>query len=420
MARKIANGVTSWFGIVKPEGAADYLMKIYKANEPYSNTPECAQRVKVDIGPLMDAMGRTGDQQFCKIIEPFLEKDEGFYSQAASMALGRLNCPGVIKDFLEKMVMSKEEREEEKFSTLIESRDWQMEDRLQERRNTIIATRYLGDPEAGETLMEIVLDPKDDPELRKEAADSLAYVANDEVMEMIVEKVKDPEIDVVARAALIQGLWHNPTEAATGAMMDLLEGDGEYELVKAAAIVVGEAADPKLEGRLNKLLDHEDERRQRAGLLAILLGGNLDRLDRILEILHGQEARLVVREWYESHPIFLTKKMFETKRVYKRLAVARAIAERTETSSDEILWPWKHLMQRLKSGWDTSPGGLTALEVRQHLSEGVRNDADYRELAAHVLAGLNERGFLLALQAETGPQSAIARDTLRMMNIKSQ
>ncbi len=420
MARKIANGVTSWFGAIKPEGAGDYLMNIYKANEPYSNTPESAQRVKVDIGPLMDSMGRSGDQRFCSLIEPFLTKDEGFYSQAASMALGRLECEGVVDDFLDMMVMTKEERKEEKFSKLIESRDWQMEGRLQERRNSIIATRYLGDAKVGETLMTIVLDPDDDPELRQEAANSLAYTSNEEVMDQIVEKVADEAIDPVARANLIQGLWHNPSAKATEAMMVILEGEGHGELLRSVAIVVGEAADKALEPRLNKLLDHADERRQRAAVLAILLGGNLDRLDRILEILEGQEARLVIREWFESHPVYLTGKLFETKRVYKRLEVAKAISERTEGSKEEILWPWKHLMQRLKNGWSTSPGGLTALEVRTRLAQDVRNDEKYRELAAKVLAGLNERGFLLGLQGEKGPASSVARDVLRMMNIKSQ
>ncbi len=139
-----------------------------------------------------------------------------------------------------------------------------------------------------------------------------------------------------------------------------------------------------------------------------------------MEILQGQEARLVIREWYETHPVYLTQKLFDTKRVYKRLTVARAIADRTQDTSEEIMWPWKHLMQRLKNGWDTSPGGLTALQVRQLLAEDVRKDDKYRKLAASVLAGLNERGFLLSLQAEKGPASSIARDTLRNMNIKSE
>ncbi|HUT77995.1 MAG TPA: HEAT repeat domain-containing protein, partial [Polyangia bacterium] len=373
MRRKIANGVASWYGTVLPDGAADFLQKIYDRNQPYSNTPECAQRVKVDIGPLLDSMGRTSDQRFCKLVEQFLTQDEGFYSQSAMMAMGRLRCPGAIEKFIEKMQMTKEERKEEKFSTTEEGRDWQMEDRLQERRNSIIAVRFIGDPKAAAPLMDIVLDPVDDGELRREAADSLADVSDEKVMETIVQKVSDTAIDVVVRSALIQGLWHKPSALAVEAMMKLLEGGGDSELVRAAAVVIGESGDTAMAERLNKLLDHQDEDRQRAAVMAILLGaGNLDRLDRVLSILSGQEARLVIRDWYESHPIFLTQEMFDSGRVFRRLEVTRALADRTENSPEEILWPWKHLMQRLKNGWDTSPGGLTAHAVRRLLAETVR------------------------------------------------
>lgn len=421
MARKIANGVVEWFGEVKPEGAADYLMKIYNENEPFSNTPECAKRVKVDVGPLMDAMGRTGDERFCNIIKPFLDKDEGFFFQAASHALARLSCPGIAKDFISRMQMTATERKEEKFATLLESRDWQMEDRLQERRNSIMAIKFLGSPEAGEKLMEIVLDPQDDQELRKEAAITLTYCADDAVMNSIIEKIKDESIDAVARAALVRGLWMNPSKAAIDAMFAILEGTGSFELVKPAAIVIGEAADPANQERLVKLLDSEDEHRQRAAVFALMLGGDVEPVaDRVIEILRGQEARLVIRKWYEEHPIYLNKDMFESKRVYRRLINAEIISDKTAGGTDEILWPWKHLMDRIKTGWEDGPGGLTALEIRNLLADTVRKDDKYRKLAAKILSGLNERGYLLALQSEKDPQRTVARNMLRMMNMKSQ
>lgn len=415
MARKIANGVVTWFGEAKPDGAADYLQKIYEANAPFENTPECAKRVKVDIGPLMDAMGRVGDPRFCNIVEPFLTKDEGFFSQAASMALGKLKCPGTAARFKKMMVMTPSERKEEKFSTLIESRDWQMEGRLQERRNSIIASRYLGDPSLAKTLMDIAMDPADDPELRAEASNSLAYVADAAAMDMIIEKVRDDSLDVVARASLIKGLWHNPSQKAVESMMALLEGQGNEQFVKAAAIVVGEAGDAAYEERLNKLLDHPDETRRRGAVMAILLGGNLDRLDRILEIMNDQESMLVIREWYQTHPVYLSEDMFKSKRIYKRLRIADAIIEKTKRDA-MIIWPWKYLMDRLEKGWDTSPGGLTALQVRQHLVTDVKNDADNRELAAQILRGLNERGYLLALQAGEGEAAEVSRKIVYMMN----
>ncbi|MBN2803135.1 MAG: HEAT repeat domain-containing protein [Deltaproteobacteria bacterium] len=415
MSRKIANGVVTWFGTVKPDGASEYLKKIYEDNAPYSNTPECAKRVKVDIGPLMDSMGRVGDEQFCSIVKPFLTQDEGFYSQAASMALGRLKCSGIAADFKKMMVMTATERKEEKFSTLIESRDWQMESRLQERRNSIIASRYLEDPSLADTLMDIVMDPVDDPELREEAANSLAYVADDDAMVKIIEKVNDNSLDAPARAALIKGLWHKPSKAAVEAMMKLLEGEGNEQFIKPAAIVVGEAGLKEYEDRLNALLDSSDESRRRAAVMAILLGGNTDRLDRILEILEDQESLLVMRDWYQSHPVFVTEDIFNSKRIYKRLRIAQEIILKTEKTSN-IVWPWKYLMERLEKGWDTSPRGLTELQVRQHLYQDVMNDSENGYLAAEILRGLDERGYLLALQSEKGQAAKISRDVLSAMN----
>lgn len=421
MSRKIANGVVTWIGETNPPGASAMLKKIYDANSPYTNTPECAKRVKVDIGPLMDAMGRTGDKSFCPIIKPFLTKEDRFYIQAASHALARLKCDGIVAEFKKMMMMSAKERKEEKFSPLMEGRDWQMEGRLQERRNTIMATRYIGDPAFADNLMTIALDPMDDQELRAEAAASLAYVADDKAMSKIIEKVQDESVDTVARAALIQGLWHNSSQESIEAMMSLLEGSGKDSFVKAAAIAVGEAGDPAYAERLNKLLDHSDENRQRAAVFAILLGGNSNRTDRIIEILEGQESRLIIRRWFEEHPLYLSRDMFTSKRLFRRLQVARDLSDRTSRSTDQILWPWKYLMDRITKGWDTSPGGLNKLQVRQMLVETIRNDAESRDLAMRILAGLGERGYLLALQADDDKTvSDLARATLKAMNLKSE
>jgi hypothetical protein len=133
----------------------------------------------------------------------------------------------------------------------------------------------------------------------------------------------------------------------------------------------------------------------------------------------GQESRLVLREWYEEHQVYLTKEIFESKRIYQRMANARLLADKT-VGEDEVLWPWKHLMDRLKTGWEDGPNGLTALQIRNLLADTIRQDAKYRQMAASILSGLNERGYLLALQSEKGVQATVARDTLRAMNTKSE
>jgi HEAT repeat protein len=421
MTRRLANGVPSWFGKVRPPGGAEFLQRMYDANQPYSNTPECAQRVKVDIGPLMDAMGRSGDQRFCKTIWPFLDQDENFHYQAASLAIARLKCPGAIDEFVKRMVMTKTERKDELFSTSIETREFSMETRLQERRNSIIGTRYLADPEATETLLAIALDPMDDPELRSEAAISLAYIEDEKTLPLILEKVKDNLTEVGARTILVEGLAHNPRPEAIPILFDILEKETDVTLMRAAAIALGEAGDPANDARLNKLLDDANDDRQRVVAFAILLGGNTERLDRVLEILFkGQETRLLLREWYEGRPVLLTENMFAKKRIFRRLAVAQGIMRRSTGAEEEISWAWKYLLDRMKTGWDNSPGGLGSREIRARLADAVRNDAEYRALAAETLAGLLERGTLLALLGEDGPQAAVARATLDTLSAKAK
>lgn len=418
--RKIANGAAAWFGQVKPEGAAEYVLKIYNDNQPYSNTPECAQRVKVDIGPLLDAMGKVGDPRFCPIIEEYLDKDEKFFFQAAALALARAKCAGSVDTFLKRMVMTSKERKEGKFSPLEETRDWQMEDRLQERRNSIIAVKYLGDPKVVETLMEIVMDVTDDQELRREAATTIAYCADEKAMDDILAKVKDASIDVVARASLAQGLWQNPNEKAIEAMFEVLEKGGGYEIMKPASIVIGEAGNSANDAKLYKLLDDPDETKQRAAAMAILLSGSTARVEKVLEVLRGQESALIIRDWYENHPVFLTKQMFENKKIYRRLVIAKALMDTTRGKDQEILWPWKYMMERLRNGWEDGPGGLTGLDVRNLLADTVRKDAEYRQLAAFILAGMDERGYLLTLQAETGPQADVARGILQALSARAK
>jgi len=421
MYRRLANGVPSWFAKVRPPGAADYLQKIYDANQPFANTPECAQRVKVDIGPLMDAMGRTGDQRFCDTIKPFLDQDENFHYQAASLAIARLKCPFATEEFVKRMVMTKTERKDELFSTSIETREYSMETRLQERRNSIIGTRYVGDAKASETLLSITLDPLDDPELRTEAAISLAYMEDGKTLPLILEKIKDNLTEIGARTILVEGLAHNPTAEAIPVLFDILEKETDVTLMRAAAIVLGEAADPANDARLNKLLDDPNEDRQRVVAFAILLGGSPERVDRVLEIIFkGQETRLLLKEWYEARQPLLTDMMFAKKRIFRRLAVAQTIMKRSTGKDEEINWAWRYLLERLKTGWDNSPGGLNSREIRDRLADAVRKDETYRELAADTLAGLMERGTLLALQGEDGPQAATARATVDRLSAKVQ
>ena len=82
--------------------------------------------------------------------------------------------------------------------------------------------------------------------------------------------------------------------------------------------------------------------------------------------------------------------------------------------------PWRQLVHNMKNGGRDAPGALTKVEIRVALMDTVRTDATYGVLAANLLSSLNERGHLLALQNEKGPQANIARNVIRDMNLKSQ
>jgi HEAT repeat protein len=420
LSRKIANSVVSWFGKVPSENASDYLMAIYEVNRPYSNTAECAQRVKVDIGPLMESMGRNGDTRFCSIIEPFLFKENGFYFQAASMALARLGCKNATKQFVRLIEMTAKERREGTFSSLVEGRNWQVEKRLQQRRNATIALGLIGVPEAGDKLMRIVLDVRDDPEIRKEAATALSYSATEALKAEITAKVKDESLDAFARGLLIQSLVVSPSKEVVNAMFEILESESPRVLIKPAGMVIGEAGDPENHPRLAKLLDDGNEEKQRAAALALLLSGGEEYVSQIIALLGGVENKMVLKDWYDKYPVVLNKNAFDSKRIFRRILIAKALADKTEKTGESIAWPWRLLVHNLKNGGIDAPGALTKIQIRNALMEAVRTDAIYGELAAALLSSLNERGHLLALQDEKGPQSNIARNVIRDMNLKSR
>jgi len=48
--------------------------------------------------------------------------------------------------------------------------------------------------------------------------------------------------------------------------------------------------------------------------------------------------------------------------------------------------------------------------------EDVKNDAENGELAAEILRGMGERGYLLALQDAEGRAAEIAREVLSTLN----
>ena len=135
-------------------------------------------------------------------------------------------------------------------------------------------------------------------------------------------------------------------------------------------------------------------------------------MDKFVANLSDRETALIVRDRYERHPVYLTKDFFESGRFFVRLEAALALKERS-IGGEEILWPWKHLVERLKKGYE-GPDGISALEIRQILYETVKSgDEKKARLAAMTINAMDEKGFMLALAAEEGAVGDMVQELIR-------
>jgi len=129
---------------------------------------------------------------------------------------------------------------------------------------------------------------------------------------------------------------------------------------------------------------------------------------------------LMLKKWYMEQPVFVTTRAFDQGQIMKRLAIAREVAKATTDGNGlGLSWPLQRMMDRLKVGDDASPLGLNPLQLKGALAKFVRTSEEYRELGAFALSSLNERGYLLTLQSESGPGRDVARNALRRMGFSS-
>ena len=403
-AEKLADGAVEWLGIVRPEGAKQALVDLLE----YHNSVEPADWT-TRPATIMRSLGMYRDPSLGPMLEKYLYANDRRDFAAAAEAVGRSGYAGAVKTF----VSIVKRKKDEKFSTLMEARDWQMEDRLQDRRNSIFGLSYLGNPDAAEALMNVIEDVEDDPELRLEAANALANCADEEVAQVILSKIADEKLDMQTRTFYVMGLWHYHSSSVSEAMLGLLEGEGNDDLVPAAAVALGEAADPAYAQRVTQLLSHSDEKRRRGAMIAVLLGaGDTEHLEQFIKNLSDRETALIVRDRYERHPVFLTRDFFESGRFYRRLETVMALTD-LSVESEQMVWPYKHLTERLKKGYE-GPNGLSALEIRKLMYETAKSgDEDKARLAAMVLSAIDEKGYLLALASEEGAVGDMTQKIIR-------
>lgn len=394
-------------GNLKLPGAQEFLLDLLKQGKGRPAT-------------ILGALGRVADASIGNKVEPFTHCPEADVlsggacdRETALRVLGRLGW-GKALDLL---VETAERHPDDKVATRIESRDIWQEFRLRDRIGAFEGLAHLGDPEAVPLLMETMEDTEDDPQIRLEAARALAYSANDEAVSTILAKIRDDDLDTETRKYYIAALWHHPTREAVDDMINFIADETTSpSLLMAAGFAIGEAGQEMVDQeRLQSLLAQRSTEHLVPAALAALMAGNPETIRVLLEVFEsrmGVESQ--VRDRYagpQGHAVYLTPAMFESGRIYQRLRNAEFIQE---VNTSQHGWAWQHLIDRMLRGTVSAPNGMSPYEIREQLAEDVRSseDSDVQRMAAVALLRMGFRGYVLALAAEGGPGSEIARRVL--------
>jgi hypothetical protein len=258
---------------------------------------------------------------------------------------------------------------------------------------------YFGrpDPKLVKTLTTIIEDPDDDFRLAEVAGATLGLVADGEVYKLMVQKIMDVKLDERIRTDYATGLWRKPNPEVAAALLPLLSGETPAAIKTAAALAIGYAGSADNDSKLLSLLDDPSARRYAA--FAVVLGGNEDAARKLLEILPKDRdteevLRMAVNSNEDDNFNLLTKSMFDSGQIYRRLRVAEIMMQGTGQTSYSYLWA--QVNARLRAGWE-GPGGMSDRDIRQLMFKELGSaDPARRALVANALLSMNMRGLLLA------------------------
>jgi HEAT repeat protein len=363
----------------------------------------------------MRALGATGAQEAGPKLLKELEGDD---VGAAAKALGQLKYEPAYNAFVSMLPRSK-----------YKGVDFQKpgvpsEMAYRNRFEALQGLQHFGklDAKLAKELMTIVEDAEDDFRLSAEAGGTLGQLADAATYNVMVQKVLDTKLTENIRVFYAQGLWRKPSPEAAVQLVPLLTGETPAAIKIAAALAIGYAGSPTTDANLVQLLDDPAARRYAA--MAVVLGGSEEAARKLLAVLpKDRDAEEVLRTAVNSNEDdnfnLLTKTMFESGQIYRRLRVAEIL--KTGDGSDESAlsysYAWIHLTTRLRSGWE-GPGGMSERNIRVALNEQLSSpDAERRRLMAGVLSSMNLRGLLLAAR-DAGVKEA--RDALMAMDRPKQ
>jgi HEAT repeat protein len=274
------------------------------------------------------------------------------------------------------------------------------------------------EPKLVKELVTIIEDPEDDFRLSAEAGATLGQLADAETYALMVQKVLDAKLTENIRVYYAQGLWRKPSPEVAAQLIPLLTGETPGAIKTAAALAIGYAGSPATDANLIQLLDDANARRYAA--MAVTLGGSEEAARKLLAVLPTDRdadeiLRMAVNSNEDDNFNLLTKSMFESGQIWRRIRVAEILRDGTGEGAKAVSYGyvWLHLTTRLRAGWD-GPGGMSERGVRMAVNEQLASpDVERRRLVAGILGSMNLRGLLLAAR-DAGNKEA--RDTLMALD----
>ncbi|MDH5674530.1 MAG: HEAT repeat domain-containing protein [Myxococcales bacterium] len=339
---------------------------------------------------IMRALGTTGAEQACPNLVKEIEGDD---IGAATKAIGQLPCEKAYGTLVGLLPRSK-------YKDIDFSRpSVPSEMAYRNRYESLQGLSYFGrpDPKAVKEIALIMEDPEDDFRLAAAAGATLGQIADDEVLKMIAAKVLDANLEERIRVNYAQALWKRPNAELSTQLLPLLEGETPTPIKNAAALAIGYAANPANDAKLVALLDNPQTRRFAA--VAIALGGSEEGARKLVEVLPSDRdaseiLRMMVTSNEDDNFNLITKPMFESGQIFRRLRVAEILKE--GKGDVTYSYAWQHLTTRLRSGWG-GPGGMADREIRDIFFKELNGqNPERRRLMANTLASMNLRGLLLA------------------------
>lgn len=282
-----------------------------------------------------------------------------------------------------------------------------------------------GDSRAYPTLVKYIEDKMNNEQSRIDACFSLAWVATDEQMKEVAKKVKeldkpDPKTQLI-RTCYLETLIRRPVPAATGSLVELINGRTELEVQHQAARAIGfGGVTPQIAQQLQEKLKDTGTRNDAA--LALLLGADPDTARRTLAS-YADVDRAALEELkvvYNQTFGYWSDKNYENGDVARWIKNAQS-ASRVKLGDALQDWPRLILARNIQGiDYDNGPHSVTRVQMRVRLMRDARAaDEKKRADAVMILKFMGEKGALMALKGETGPGAELAKQAFfELMNPK--